>query len=223
MKTILRRILSAFVVVAVLAGSASSAWAQMIALYGTVTEASGAYAGRFLPGAPTWLEIDMAPPLTDEVPGIPEIGIYSNRPFSLRVDGDLLSTAGWTGEVAVFCKVGGWMSGLTGDFQGPDNEEPAALSFALLGDTDAITSDRIIPGGIAIDSFLAREGSYDDSDGTFSWVFVAYRSDMAVPEPATFGVLGAAALCLVVCGRRWRLDRRVGGQIEGVHEAGAAE
>jgi hypothetical protein len=209
---------------------ASASFAQLMVFSGHVTAVTGTYAGTFTLGDAVVFTADFAPAQLLPSENAPGPGIAFNRVTgALTIGGAPVSLAPGAPNlrVALFDVPG--FEGVSIDQQWGAPADRHFFSQALLGPGDLLPDLAHFPAGIPISQFTRTRGSLVSFDplptdniiqGQVEWVITAYTgfgqipapppfpTYPAVPEPATFGLLGALLLGLGVA--RARLTARAG-------------
>ena len=195
-----------------IAFAGSSVQAQVITLYGAVTDSTGIYADSVSLGDPVTLQFKITN-LEDAFQGVfsPEEAAYS-------CDFSLLSISGVQRPLPnayLFVLNGPTTTGIFGNHNW--NSFPFAdggFSFYFESFDDIISSLDYFPPHIPMSEFAIHSGFYftqgDGNDGTISWNITRYTGSFGqpasvnspVPEPATYGLLASLAMFGVIAWRR---------------------
>lgn len=209
MKSMFHRRSGVLAAVSALLVMATLAPAQIVHFSGSVTAVSDEFAGVYGLGAPVAVSVNLCPPMLDLAPEDDDIGLFTGRRITLRIDGQSCRVDSWPSEVALIRSGYGPLAGLSVGASW-SMDRPHVVVLGLMGDTDRIVSDVAFPEGIPMESFTYREGTYLTPDGKVEWTIDSYRVEAgtAMPEPATYGLAAVSLLVGLVAWNRWRRGPR---------------
>ncbi len=206
MKRFRRVVSSVLAAVGALSTGGGSLSAQIIEFSGSITAVSGGFSGGLGLGAPVAVALDLRPPLVDALPEDECFGLFLGRRIGLRLAGQAYPVDAWPNEVLISRSFSGHFAGLSVGAAWPATLHPRVVVLALVGDTDRVVSDSAFPAGIPMECFAYHEGSYSTPDGSVDWSIDSYTfsANMAVPEPATYGMAAALVAAGLAAWRRWK-------------------